>query len=62
MTVKKCPYCGKWMDTSTGCLNYCCSMKMKTIELFTSDGFKIVIEYIGKLEHIAIRSIEKQKG
>ena len=34
-------------------------MKMKTIDLFTSDGRKIVIEYIGKVEHIAIRSIER---
>jgi hypothetical protein len=32
--------------------------KMKTIELFTSDGRKIVVEYIGKVEHISIRSIE----
>jgi hypothetical protein len=37
-------------------------MKMRTIELFTSDGKKIVIEYIGTVKHIATRSIEIIEG
>lgn len=33
-------------------------MKMKTIKLYTADDKIITIEYIGKVEHIAIRSVE----